>query len=235
MFLNLLKKEIKSYIYSPAAYVFAFLLIGISVWLFFNDFFVVDQAELEPLLSTLSFLLALFVPAFCMGSLADEKKNGTWEILLSNPISELKLVAAKFFGALFPIWLFILTTFPVCILIMLLGKPDLGVVIGGYIGLFLLAAVYCSVGVFASSLTSSSVIAFLLASMILIVNSIFSQEAILSRLPAAVSRIVTLFSWGSYMPEFESGLIRLSSVVVLISSVTVFISLSVASLKSRNG
>ncbi len=234
MFWNLFKKELKFYLYSPASYVFAFLLVGICTWLFFNDFFVIDQAEVEPLLSTLGFMLALFVPAFCMGSLADEKKNGTLEVLLTNPVSEFKLVLAKFFAATVSVWIFILSTFPVVVLTFLLGKPDAGVMFSGYLGLFLLSAVYCAVGIFASSLTNSSIVAFLIASVILIVDSIVGQEGILSRFPNSIAKIISLLSWNSYMPELNAGLVRLSSAVVLISSVIIFLTLAIANLKSRN-
>ena len=80
-------KEWRGWWGQPTGYIFAGLLLLVSNWLFFNDLFVLGQADARPLYGTMGLLLAMFVPAVTMGLMADEKRSGTWEVLLTQPVN----------------------------------------------------------------------------------------------------------------------------------------------------
>lgn len=230
----LIKKEVSYYFYSPTGYIFALLFLGISSWLFLNDFFVANQSQIDSLLSFQLYLLTLFIPALTMGALADEKRNGTWELLLTMGINDTKLVLAKFMGALLSIIIFLLLGLTVPLLIAIFSKPDLGLYLSGYLGLFLILSAFISVALFASSLSSSSVVAFLISATGLLLNSLLASDQLVNRLPPQVAIIVEKLSLMSYMQEFNSGIIDFRSVATLVGFSVVFLILTVASLDSRN-
>lgn len=227
-------KEWKNYLYNPVGYIFAGLLLLVANWLYMGDLFVTGQADLRSYWGMFGFLLSIFVPAITMGLIADEKKNGTWEVLLSLPVSEIELVLGKFLGAGLYFLLVLGLTLPVCLVIILLGKPDSGMVVGGYVGILLLGLSYLAVGLFASSLTSQAVAGFLGAVVFLLVNSLISQETVLMRMPVMIKNIMTSLSLGVRGGRFSGGLIEVNDLVFFVSWILVFIILTVMSLKSRN-
>lgn len=231
---NIAKKEWHNYFYTPTGYVFAALLLVVTNFLFFQDFFILGQANMEPFWSILALLMSLFVPAIAMNSIAEEKRTGTWEVLLSLPISEIELVAGKFLGSLLFVLLVIGLTIPTIITVMFLGRPDLGVMVGGVIGMILLAAAYLSTGIFCSSLSNQPVAGFMVALIILLTNNLLGQETVLSRLPEALKGVVSYLSIAWHSNLFAAGLIRLSDLVFFLSWVAVFLLLTVLSLKLRD-
>ncbi len=234
MLKSLILKDYKYYLFTPVGYVFASLLLGVSAWLYFGDFFVINQVQIESFVANIVFIMALFIPALAMSAFADEKKNGTWEVLLTTRVTEEKLVLGKFFGALLAIITFLLGILPIVAINLILGKPDVGVMIAQIMGMILIAGVYLSVTIFASSLSGQGIVAFFIASVIIIINSLFSQNAFITRLPGSVAYVLEKMSWQGYMNEFSNGLIRLSSASVLVTSICVFLILTIAKLKQRN-
>ncbi len=169
---SLFRKEIKTFLGSLIGYlaVLVFLLItGLFLWVFPGVYNIPDSgyATLEPLFSLAPWLYLFLVPAVTMRFFADEKRSGTIEILLTHPISDFKLVLAKFFAGLVLVIFSLLPTLLYFLSVYLLGEPvgsiDAGATWGSFIGLFLLAAIYVAIGVFASSLTDNQIVSFILA------------------------------------------------------------------------
>lgn len=170
--LAILKKEINTFFVSPIGYlvIAVFLLFnGLFLWLFKGDFNILDNgfADLSTFFLLAPWILIFLVPAVTMRSFADEKKQGTLELLLTKPISHLNIVLGKYFGALLLILIALVPTFLYVYTISKLGNPegniDMGSVIGSYIGLIFLVAAYTAIGVFASSLTNNQIVAFIVA------------------------------------------------------------------------
>ena len=159
------KREFKAYFDSPVAYVFlvAFLvLIGFmtfGVALFYER----RQADLTPFFFWHPWVYLLLVPAATMGTWADERRNGTAELLLTLPITVTQALVGKFLAAWSFIAIGLVLTFPVAITAGYLGSPDWGVVLCGYLGSFLMAGAAAAVGVFASTLSRASVIGFVVS------------------------------------------------------------------------
>lgn len=168
----LLKKEITSFFASPIGYlvIAIFLLLnGLFLWLFKGDFNILDNgfADVSSFFLLAPWILIFLIPAVTMRSFSDEKKQGTLELLLTKPISKLKLVLGKYFGAFVLIVIALLPTLLYVYTVNQLGLPqgnlDVGSTLGSYFGLLFLVAAYTAIGVFASTLSDNQIVAFISA------------------------------------------------------------------------
>lgn len=170
--LYLLKKEIISFFSSLTGYlvIIVFLIAnGLFMWVFPGETNVLETgyATLDTFFMMAPWIFLFLIPAITMRSFAEEKKSGTMEFLLTKPLTPFEIVLAKYLGALS---LIIFSLVPCLIFyfsISALGNPpgnlDKGAIWGAFIGLFLLAAIYAAVGIFASSITQNQVVAFVIA------------------------------------------------------------------------
>ncbi len=173
--LAILKKEINSFFVSPIGYlvIAVFLILNsLFLWVFKGEFNILNFgfADLSAFFLLAPWVLIFLIPAVTMRSFADEKKQGTLELLLTKPISKFNLVLGKFFGSLILIIIALLPTLLYVYTVYQLGNPtgnlDVGSVIGSYFGLIFLAAAYTAIGVFSSSLSSNQIVVFIYAVLI---------------------------------------------------------------------
>ena len=164
---SILKKEITSYLSSLVAYVTigVFLLVlGLFLWVF-PDSSILDYgyAGLESLFNTAPYLFMFLIPAITMRSLAEERKEGTFELLLTRPLTDGQIVLGKFFACILLVLFALIPTLVYYYSVYSLGDPpgnvDTGAVIGSYIGLFLLGSGFAAIGLFASSVSKNQIIA----------------------------------------------------------------------------
>ncbi len=173
-------KELRSYFVSPVAYVVltGFLLLG--GWFFFNllsrfslmltlytqfqggeaaNRLNLNDYVIAPLMHNLSIVLVILVPMITMRSFAEEKKNGTYELLLTSPLRTGELVLGKFLASFFFLCTMIGLTGVYPIILLVFGNPEVGVMVAGYLGLLLVATVFVAVGLLTSSFTENQIIA----------------------------------------------------------------------------
>ncbi len=169
--LSILNKEISSFFSSLAAYISmaVFLLVtGLFLWVF-PDSSILDYgyAGLDSFFDIAPYLFMFLVPAITMRSLAEEQKDGTFELLATRPLSDWQIVFGKFLASLLIVVLTLMPTLVYYISVYQLGVSkgniDTGAVIGSYIGLVLLGAAFTSIGLFTSSLGKNQIIAFTLS------------------------------------------------------------------------
>ena len=161
--LTIYKKELNSFFTSPMAYIFLVVFALINGYFFTNTFFLYDQANMRALFSIVPLVYLFFIPAVSMGLVSREKNIGTIELLSTLPLKERDIVMGKYLAGLSLILLALLSTFVhYFTLISVATNIDHGAVFTGYLGLALLAGVYTSVGIFASSITENQVIAFII-------------------------------------------------------------------------
>ena len=163
-FMAVFKRELKSYFSTPLAYVFLVIFLFFSGYLTFrNGFYEVRQADMSLFFTNLPLLFVFMVPSTAMRLWAEERKSGTIELLFTLPITITQAVLGKFFAA----WLFLgialALTFPMVITVCYLGNPDIGLIITGYLGSFLMAGGFLAVGCFFSALSKNQVISFVLS------------------------------------------------------------------------
>jgi ABC-2 type transport system permease protein len=160
------KRELNSFFDSLIAYILLALFLGFSgffTWLYGNDVFLINQVTLRPFFSIAYWTLFFFIPALTMRSLAEEKKTGTIELLLTKAVTDRQVIIGKFLAALILICIALAFTLPYVITLASIGNLDMGEAVCGYLGLALLSAAYISIGIYASSITSNQIVAFLTA------------------------------------------------------------------------
>lgn len=160
------KRELNAFFDSLIAYILLVVFLGLSgffTWLFGSDVFFVGQATLSPFFSIAYWTLFFFTPALTMKMLAEEKRSGTIELLLTKSVSDWDVVVGKFLACFTLIAIALALTLPYYFTIWAIGPVDHGAVWTGYIGMLLMSMTFISIGLFASSITNSQIVAFLLS------------------------------------------------------------------------
>lgn len=224
-------KELKSYFNSPIAYIVIIVFLAIAGWFFTNTLFQSSIATMRGLFDMVPFIFLFFIPAITMRSFSEEKKQGTIELLLTKPVTEMELVMGKFLAALM---LTILTLLPTLIYLMVvasLGSIDFGPVIGGYLGLILMAGVYIAIGIFASSLTENQVIAFIIS--FVAVFLLFMLGKILSQVSPTLVSAVEYISTDYHFSNISRGVIDTRNLIYYLSMIFLGVFLTKTSIESR--
>jgi ABC-2 type transport system permease protein len=224
-------KEFNSFLNSLIAYIVigAFLTgIGLLMWVF-PETSVLDYgfADLDTLFSMGPYVFVFLIPAITMKSFAEEKKMGTLELLLTKPLSDWNVVLGKFLAAWALVFLALIPTVMYYYSVYRLGNPvgniDSAGVMGSYIGLALLAMVFCAIGLLASSLTSNQIVSFILAAFLcfIVYLGFDSLSSFGGNAALAVKQVGILYHYES----LSKGLID-SRDVIYFFSVTGFILLT---------
>lgn len=160
--IHIFRKEFKTYFISPIAYIVISIFLLVTGWFFFSTFFIFNQASLRNYFSLLPIIFSFVVPAITMRLFSEELNIGSYETLLTLPVTFLDVVLGKFLSAVVFIAAMLVPTLTYPITVTLLGQLDWGPVIGGYVGAVLLGASFSAIGLFASSLTRNQIIAFIM-------------------------------------------------------------------------
>ncbi|HOP63462.1 MAG TPA: ABC transporter permease subunit [Spirochaetota bacterium] len=161
--LIIMRKELKGYFNSPIAYIVITVFLAFTGFFFFKDFFYYNQAEMRGLFQTLPLMLSFVVPAVTMKLFAEERQTGSFEILMTLPVSAWDAVLGKFFAGTVFAAVMLSPTLIYLVTVFLVGSPDPGPVIGGYIGAVFLAAAYTSIGLLTSSFTRNQIVSFIIS------------------------------------------------------------------------
>ena len=201
-------REFKSYFDSPVAYVFLVAFLVLIGFLTFGVamFYERRQAVLTPFFLWHPWVYLLLVPAATMGLWAEERRNGTIELLLTLPVTLWEALIGKFLAAWAFIGIALALTFPIVCTAAWLGSPDFGAVFCGYLGSFLLAGAATAIGVFASSLSRSQVIGFVIALAITFLMLIIGFDPVVNAVAnwGVPSGIVNAVANCSLLQHFES-------------------------------
>jgi len=159
--LNIFRKELKGYFISPIAYIVISIFLILTGWFFFSTFFLYGQAEMRGFFSLLPIIFSFIIPAVTMRLFSEEFNTGSYELLLTLPVSSMNIILGKFLAAAAFAAILLAPTLLYGVFISFLGDLDWGPVIGGYVGAVLLGAAFSAIGLFASSLTRNQIIAFI--------------------------------------------------------------------------
>jgi ABC-2 type transport system permease protein len=230
------KRELQSFFDSLIAYILLVLFLGISgffTWLFGSDIFLIGQASLRAFFSIAYWTLFFFIPALTMRLLAEEKKSGTIELLLTKAVTDRQIILGKFFSTLILIVIALVFTLPYVITVASIGNMDTGGVICGYIGLILMSGVYISIGLFTSSITQNQIVAFLLALFTgLLFHLIFDLFA--SSATGFTGQLFHLLSMRVHFESISRGVVDSSDLIYYLSLIFLGLFFSEVSLAKRN-
>ena len=217
--INIMRRELQAYFSTPVAYVFIviFLILAGTFTFYLGGFYERGIADLDPFFRFHPWLYLFLVPAISMRLWAEERKSGTIELLLSLPLTPLQAVLGKFLAA----WLFVGTalvlTLPVWITVNYLGDPDNGSIFAAYIGSWLMAGGFLSIGACVSALTRNQVVAFIL-SVVVCFGFLLSGLPMIMNLfkgwaPQALLDGVANLSFLSHFSSLSKGVIDLRDLV----------------------
>ncbi len=223
-------KEFKSYLASPMAYVVTGIFLALTGFFFQSSPSTYSETSISGFLVWGSILLLLLGPVLTMRLLAEEKKMGTLELLLTAPVRDSEVIVGKFLGSLAILTAMLALTFYYPIILMRFGDPDWGPIATGYLGLFLLGGISLAVGLFTSSLTSNQIVAAVVAGGILCALWFLGMAADL--LPEALGEVISYLSLYYYFPDFMRGVIDTRGIIYYLSITVLFLFLAIRSLES---
>jgi len=217
------RREFAAYFSTPLAMTFLTVFVALTgAFAFFvGSFFDRGQADLQPFFQYHPWLFLLLVPAVAMRLWAEERKSGTIELLMTLPISPWEAILGKFLAAWAFIGVALLATIPMWITVNVLGQPDNGAILSGYVGSFLMAGTFLAIGSSISALTKNQVIAFIVAATICFLLVMSGHELVLSVLrawtPDFVLAAVAAMSFLAHFDPFTKGLVDLPSIIFFAS------------------
>lgn len=217
------KREFAAYFATPIATVFLVIFVALTgAFAFFvGGFFERGQADLSTFFIYHPWLYLILVPAIGMRLWAEERKSGTIELLMTQPISPWEAILGKFFAAWGFIGLALILTFPMWLTVNFLGRPDNGVIVASYLGSFLMAGAYLAVASCVSALTKNQVIAFVVAATVcflLVMSGLeLVQNLFRAWAPAAVVSAIGSLSFLSHFESITKGIVDLSAIIFYVS------------------
>jgi ABC-2 type transport system permease protein len=221
----IMKRDFKSYFNSPIAYVIIGLFMFI-MGLFFNSGLMSNSSDfMGSIVGSMSSMLIFIIPILTMRTIAEDKKNGTEVLLITSPTRITEIVLGKFLAAycVFLIMTAFTLIFP--IILMVLGNPDVALILSSYLGFILYGAVFISVGVFASSMTENQIVAAIISFVSLF--AITALDFLASFFSGFINKAIVWLSLNQRYSDFGSGIIDLTSIVFMLSFTAVFIFLTV--------
>lgn len=234
-------KEINSFLNSIIGYVFIIIYLiasGLFHWVLSYNTNLLEGAESDmiPFFNLSPVIFLVLIPAITMRSIAEERRTGTLELLLTRPISDLGMILAKYFAGVTLLVIAIIPTIVYYVTMYNLGKPvgiiDSGATFTSYIGLILLGAVFVSIGIFASSLTSSQIVAFILAMfMCWFFYDGFNLLGNFSQI-GSLDTIIQNFGIAKHYDSIKKGVINSGDIIYFLSVIVVFISASLTVIKT---
>jgi ABC-type transport system involved in multi-copper enzyme maturation permease subunit len=235
---TIFRREFSSYFNSPIAYIFIIAILAVcSGFYMFFFFFSAGLAEMRDFFSINSWLMLFFLPAITMRLWADEQKSGSIALLQSLPMKPQELVLGKYFAGIGFYVLYLIGTVPIPIAIAFLGKPDFGPIVGGYLGLFFLGALYTAIGLFFSGLFKDQITSWVMA----VIGCLFMH--LLGWLPVAAQLDSWIGGLGTFLQRavgsvvhFENmykGVITTNDIIYFLSFSAVFLVLNALTVEQR--
>lgn len=237
--LAILRRELAGYFQTPVAYVFImiFLLLSGTLSFYLGNFYEREQADLSAFFTFHPWLYLFLVPAISMRLWAEERKTGSIELLITLPVTVLEAVLGKFLAA----WIFtgiaLLLTFPIWLTVNYLGDPDNGIILGAYLGSFLMAGGFMAIGACISATTRNQVVAFILSLVTCFLFLLSGFPLVLDFfqlwLPQPVVDTIASLSFLTHFSSINKGVIDLRDLSYFVILISVWLYANVIVVRSR--
>lgn len=250
-FVAILKKELKSYFYSPIAYVVITMFLILNGYFFFGMMLSfaeygrmalennpeakinINDGVIRQLFGNMSFVMLLILPVLTMRLFSEEKKSGTFELITTYPIKDIDLVIGKILSATAVLLLMVGLTSFYCVFMYSYSQPDTGRILTGYLGTILMGIAFISMGTFISALTESQIISAIVTFGILLIFWVLGWVGTFSSAEGTIAEVFKQLSMLNHFESFGKGIIDLSDVVYFISFITLSIFLTLRALESK--
>ncbi|MBI5185817.1 MAG: ABC transporter permease subunit [Nitrospinae bacterium] len=252
-FLLIFQKEIRSYFNSPIAYVVITMFLVLSGYYFYNVFasfstvsfqalsdpmlqrqsglLNITERVVRPFFGNLSTFLLIMLPMLTMRSFSEEKKSGTIELLLTYPITDAQVIMGKFAGCFGIFSIMLLLTIPCFGFVVAWGQPEIGVIVCGYIGVFLMGGAFISLGILISSLTENQIVAAVLSFGSLILFFMLGFAA--TKAGPGMRDLLNYISFIPHLYSFAKGVINTADIVYYLLFIFVCVFLNMRALESK--
>lgn len=207
--LTIASRETKAYFNSPVAYIFivAFLLSAGILFFFVEGFFAAGRATMRPYFGLMPIILAILIPALTMRLWAEERRQGTSELLLTMPFSDSDLVLGKFLASMAVVGLAVVLSIPLALMVSMFGSFDPGPIFTEYLGVILLASASTALGQMISSASRNQMSAFMATAFILVAINLSSMATTWLELPPLVAGVVNWASLSYHFLSFSRGIL----------------------------
>ena len=213
--LTIARRELQSYFVSPLAYVITAVFLAITGYFFYVILFYSREATMRYLFGNMTLIMMLLTPALTMRLLAEEQSKGTMELLLTSPVRDWEVVVGKYLAsvALFTAMLALTIYYP--LVLNVYGEPDMGPILSGYLGLFMLGATLLSLGLLASSVTSNQIIAAVLG--LALVLGFWLIDALSGIVSGSLAEFFSYLSVSGHFQDFVRGIIDTKDLIYMLS------------------
>ncbi|MDX9973715.1 MAG: Gldg family protein, partial [FCB group bacterium] len=236
--LTIFRRDLSAFFTSPIGYIFMIVFLLMGVGLYITSFFTFPVADMRSYFSNLPILLCVFLPAVTMRIWAEERKENTWEMLLTFPMKAWQLVIGKFLAVLAFFTLTLVATLTVPLMLAVLGDPDGGAIFGGYLGTFLLGAFFLAVGIFISGLCRDQIVAFvvtlLACFLIFLLGTNFISAYIDGVFPGLGSRLAMFVGMLDHYNAFVRGVVEIADVFYFVAWTAIFLFLNMLFIEGRS-
>jgi ABC-2 type transport system permease protein len=229
--LTIAKREFRGYFNSPAAYIVICLFLFMVGFFFWSPFFLVNRASVRNMYDLMAILLIPTAPALTMGLLAEEKRQGTIEILLTMPVRDPEVIIGKYLAALGVLVVLLALTLAYPLSVSTLGHLDWGPVFAGYLAILLQGGAMLALGVLTSSWTENQLIAFFSSAVICFGFWIINR--FLPFIPQQLASIVEWVSFDYHFQDLVRGVLDSRHVVYFLTVIAFSLALAFRSLESR--
>lgn len=230
--LTITRKELYSYLTSPMAYIVTAVFLALSGTFFASYLASTEYVDtsIKGFLNAAQLLVLIFAAVLTMRLVAEERKMGTWEFLLTAPVRDSEIILGKFIGSLVVLTGMLVLTLYYPLLLVFFGDPDLGPIVTSYLGLILLGGTSLAVGIFATTLTSNQIVSAVIAGGFLF--GLYFLELAGRFVPGGFGKVLSFLSLSHHFPDFVRGVVDTSAVVYYISVTALFLYLAIRSIES---
>jgi ABC-2 type transport system permease protein len=234
---TIFRREFAAYFNSPIAYIFIIAFLVLNAGLFMTGFFLNGVADLRGFFMNLPIFLIFFIPAVSMRLWAEDKRTGTFELLMTLPMRARDVMLGKYFAALAFYLVALAGTLPLAIMVKALGNPDMGALASGYIGAALLGALYLAIGTFTSGLMRDQISAVILGIMACFMIYLVGIQGVSATidgwLPGLGSFLQRYLGLADHFEMMLRGVIALGDLAYFVGLTAVFLTLNTLWLEGR--
>jgi ABC-2 type transport system permease protein len=232
-------RELSQYFNTPLGFIYIDVFVLLTGFFFFElfKFFTNEQASLRNLFVLLPWIYLFFVPAISMRLIAEDRKIGTVEVLMTLPLRDWEVVLSKYFAAFIFLTISLLLTIPLVFVVARSAAEgvslDYGPIMGGYLAAILMGGAYLAVGIFFSSLTDNQIVAFILSIVTMAIFLLIGIPDVSGYFPPILQRFAMNISLVSHFYSVGRGVIDSRDLLYYLSVIFLFVFFTIRSVESR--